>query len=252
LKNLGGDCIDVLQLHTWNEEWNREAGPLLSLVARLKKSGMIRSFGLSLKDKGAEDANELVRLGQVDSLQVFFNLFYQEPVWNLFPLLRKHPTAVIARVPLAFGALTGRFTAATRFKGDDHRKNLYSGAGLKTAMSKVEKLKFLETPGRTLAEAALKWTLAFPEVSVCIPGIRNVRQAEVNLKASEGVPLSPDELKKSAALYRKNFGLPVKKVSSHQTIHAVFMSGVEAVKAPQKKKAARRVKTSAKPKRKKK
>jgi aryl-alcohol dehydrogenase-like predicted oxidoreductase len=289
LKNLGLDCIDLLQLHTWNEQWNSQAETLLALVTRMKRSGMIRSFGLSLKDKGATDAGELVRQGQVDCLQIFFNLFYQEPVWNLFPLLRQHRTGVIARVPLVFGALTGRFTPQTRFKGDDHRKGLYAGRGLTTVLAKVEKLRFLETPERPLsrghkprlrfddlnrpwprkrtmggsdgsgeirpvplAEAALKWTLSFPEVSVCIPGIRNARQAEANLRAGEGSRLPKDAVKKAAVLYRNNFGLPVKKAASSRGVHAVFMSGVRIITGKLKKKALRRIKTAGKTKRKKK
>ena len=252
LKNLGVDCIDVLQLHTWNEEWNRQAEPLLNLVARLKRSGMIRSFGLSLKDKGPLDALELMRQDQVDCLQVFFNLLYQEPAERLFPAARQYHVGVIARVPLAFGALSGKFTPKKTFQGDDHRKNMYSGQGLKTVLAKVEKLRFLETRDRTLAEAALNWALAFPEVSVCIPGIRNVRQAESNLRALESGPLPRETVKKAARLYRNNFGLPVKKVASDKDVHAVFMSGVRITAGTRKAKAPRRAKPAGKAKRKKK
>src|ERR1700722_3100614 len=143
LKPLGVQTLDVLQLHTWLAEWNTQAGPLLETVARLKKEGKIRAFGLSLKDKEPDAANDLIRWRQIDTLQVFFNLLYQEPIEKLFPLARPYGVGVIARVPLAFGALSGRFNASTRFIGDDHRARLYVGDDLKTTLKKVRKLEFL-------------------------------------------------------------------------------------------------------------
>ncbi len=229
LGNLGLDCLDVLQLHTWLAEWNAQAEPLLGEIARLKREGKIRAFGISLGDKGPDEANDLVRWRQVDTLQVFFNLLYQDPIWKLFPLAGQYGTGIIARVPMAFGALSGKFTAQTRFAGDDHRRNLYEGENLKTTLEKVEKLNFLKKPSRPLAEAALKWTLAYPEVSTSIPGIRNLRQAELNCAAGDGPVLRPAEVKKVEKLYWNNFGLPVKKVTSLEGIHAVLLSGFKLV-----------------------
>jgi aryl-alcohol dehydrogenase-like predicted oxidoreductase len=246
LKNLGVETLDVLQLHTWLQEWNAQAGPLLSAVEKLKRDGKIRAFGLSLKDKEPDCANDLIRWRQIDTLQVFFNLLYQEPIEKLFPVARQYGVGIIARVPMAFGALSGRFRASTRFFGDDHRARLYAGEGLKTTMKKVEKLKFLASPTMPLAEAALKWTLAFPEVSTAIPGIRNPRQARLNAKGGEGAPLSLASAKKAQALYLKNFGLPVVKVSSLDPVPAVFISGVKlAAKGPVKRAVKRQAKKTA-------
>ena len=252
LRNLGVDCIDVLQMHTWLEEWNAQAEPLLSTVGRLKRDGKIRAFGISLRDKGPEEANDLIRWRQVDSLQIFFNLFYQDPLWKVFPLARQYGVGVIARVPLAFGALSGRFTSQTRFYGDDHRRNLYVGEGLQTALKKVEKLKFLAARSMPLAEAALKWTLAYPEVSTTIPGIRNPAQAKSNCASGNGSVLSRPEAQKCEKLYQSNFGLPRKTMVSDEKVHAVFMSGI-TVSAPRevgpksklKKSLARKTKTAA-------
>src|ERR1019366_158781 len=202
LQNLGVECLDVLQLHTWLQEWNQQSEPLLGTIARLKRDGKIRAFGISLRDKGSEEANDLIRWRQVDSLQIFFNLLYQDPLWKVFPLAKQYGVGVIARVPLAFGALSGKFTAKTRFIGDDHRRNLYAGEGLQTTLRKVEKLKFMETKSMSLADAALKWTLAYPEVSTSIPGIRNLRQAVLNCVAGDGETLSPASARKAEKLYQ--------------------------------------------------
>jgi aryl-alcohol dehydrogenase-like predicted oxidoreductase len=227
LRHLRVECIDVLQLHTWRREWNKQAEPVLATIAKLKKAGKVRAFGISLKDKGADDANDLIRLQQVDTLQIFFNLFYQEPIWKVFPLAEQYKVGVIARVPLAFGALSGRFNAGTKFTGDDHRKGKYVGEGLEATLKKVEKLNFLQTKEMPLAEAALKWTLAFPAVSTAIPGIRNLKQALLNCTAGDGATIASSDAAKAQELYKSNFGLPVKTVASDEDVEAVFISGVK-------------------------
>src|SRR5665213_137115 len=264
LENLGVDCVEIQQLHTWNKEWNSQADSLLSTMDRLKREGKIRAFGLSLRDKGADEANDLIRLRQVDCLQIFFNLLYQEPIRKLFPLAKQYGTGIIARVPMAFGALTGRFNAKTTFPPDDHRSRLYVGDDLKITLVKVEKLKFLASRHRPLAEAAIKWTLAYPEVSTAIPGIRNLRQAQINCAAGDGPGILPALAKKAEKLYHVNFGLPVKKVESDENVHAVLISGVKvsmtklkAVKSKKKTKVSKKKKetskkTKAQPKKKKK
>jgi aryl-alcohol dehydrogenase-like predicted oxidoreductase len=196
---------------------------------RLKREGKIRAFGLSLRDKGPEEANDLIRWRQVDSLQIFFNLLYQDPLWKVLPLAKEYGVGIIARVPLAYGALSGRFTAQTRFIGDDHRRNLYAGEALLTTLKKVEKLKFLSSKAVPLPEASLKWLLAHPEVSTCIPGIRNLKQAVVNCSAGDGKQVPAAAVLKAESLYKRNFGLPIKDVPSPDGVHAVFMSGVRIV-----------------------
>jgi aryl-alcohol dehydrogenase-like predicted oxidoreductase len=239
LRRLGVERIDILQLHTWASDWNVQSGELLSGVERLKRSGKIRAFGLSLRDKGPGEANDLIRRRQVDTLQIFFNLLYQEPLEAVFPLAKDYGVGVIARVPLAFGALSGKFNAHTRFEGDDHRQRLYAGEGLKVTLAKVQKLSYLaKAGGRTgpanLAEAALAWTLAAPAVSTTIPGIRNPRQARLNCRVGDLAPLPLAAARRAEALYRRNFGLPVRAVPSLEGIPAVLVSGFRTGKPARK------------------
>ena len=253
LRNLGVECIDVLQLHTWCRGWDTQAAEVLQTMARLKRDGKIRAFGISLRDKGPEEANDLIHWGMVDTLQIFFNLFYQDPLWKVFPLAQKYNVGVIARVPLAFGALSGKFNLKTRFIGDDHRGHLYEGEGLQTTIKKVEKLNFLASKTMPLAEAALKWTLAYPAVSTTIPGIRNLRQAVLNCRAGEGAALPLTLARKAEKLYKENFGLKARRVSSDEGIPAVFMSGIQVSSGVKVKKGkSKKVKTKApRPKKKK-
>lgn len=245
LSNLGTDRLDLLQLHTWRPEWGVQAGELLSAVERLKREGKIRAFGISLPDAEPLAAADLVRLRQVDALQVFFNLMYQEPAESLFPLAAQYGVGIVARVPLAFGALTGKFTPATRFEGDDHRAGLYAGENLRRVLARVKALSFLrqESPGG-LAEAALRFVLSYAEVSTVIPGIRNPAQARANAAAGELGPLPPKVLARCRELYRRNFGEPVRRVKDLGNVPAVFRSSValreDAVKAGRKRSVARR------------
>ncbi len=238
LRNLKTECIDVLQLHTWNREWNDQCSSVLKTIAELKQAGKIRAFGISLKDKEPNAANELIQWRQVDVLQVFFNLLYQEPISKLFPILKKYKIGMIARVPLAFGALSGRFNAQTIFLGDDHRKNLYRGSSLQETLLKVKKLQFLAASSKSMAETAIQWTLAYPEVSTTIPGIRNLRQAIDNCKAGELPPLKDSWVRKAEKLYNNNFGRPIQTIDSTAAIHAVFMSGFK-LRASKKHKSAK-------------
>jgi len=240
LENLGKPQVELLQLHTWSDEWNAQAGDLLSCIARLKREGKIRAFGISLRDKGPNEANDLIRHNHVDSIQFFFNLLYQEPLRELVPLAGKYGVGLIARVPMAFGALTGKFTQRTRFHKDDHRRNLYRGDALKEVLAKVDRIRKVIPPGMNLPEAAVKWTLAYPQVSVAIPGIRNPRQAEQNCAAGDGALWPEEALRSMEGLYRSNFGFPLRNVSDTAKVHAVLMSGVVRLK-PRKERRRRPV-----------
>ena len=102
-----------------------------------------------------------------------------------------------------------------------------------TTLKKVEKLKFLSGKDRTPSEAALLWTLAYDAVSTSIPGIRNLKQAQMNCIVGDRAPLAAALAKKAEGLYRKNFGLPIKPVVSDRDVPAVFISGAR-VKAEKK------------------
>jgi hypothetical protein len=119
----------------------------------------------------------------------------------------------------------------------------------------VKALSFLEKPGRTLGDAALKWTLAFPDVSVTIPGIRNPRQARLNLASGEGPILDSREVKRTRVLYASNFGFPRLKRMSVEEAPAVFVSDAKigkkqankpAPKASPRRKAKKKARTKTK------
>lgn len=183
--NLGVDQLDLLQLHTWTRAWNRNPTPF-KILRQLQQSGRIRSIGISTPEQDQNCVIDLIRGGWVDSVQVIYNLFDQEPAAELLDVAREHGVGVIVRVVFDEGALTGKFTPDTKFAADDFRAKYFAGDRLARAIAHADEIKQdLVGTGYTLAQAAIKWVLAHPAVSTVIPGIRNVAQAEANCGVSD-------------------------------------------------------------------
>lgn len=187
LKNLQIDCIDLIQLHSWRENWTFTPTPTpdtewYETLLELKKQGKIKFIGVSVHDNLEDEALSLIETGQVDTIQVVFNALAQTPKKNLFPKALKYNIGIIARVPLAYGALTGKFTKDTKFQSTDFRSNKYIGQGLDDILEKVEQFKKAvgtSEKGKLIA-SALHFALSHKAVSCTIPGMRNVKQAEQN------------------------------------------------------------------------
>jgi len=194
LKNLGLDCLDLQQLHTWRDEWLAE-GEWQEAVRRLKAQGKIRAFGLSVIDHRPDTALCVVASGVIDSVQVIFNIFDQLPRDELLPLCRAHGVGVIARVPFDEGSLTGALRPDTRFPSGDFRSRYFRGERLGGTCRRVVQLAFLVRDEiKSLAQASLKFCLSHAEVSTVIPGMRRPEHVDENCAASDGIPLRPEEL----------------------------------------------------------
>ena len=86
LKNLGLETIDVQQFHVWSDEWV-DQGEWLSAIQKLKDQGKIRFFGVSINDYQPENAIKLIESGVLDTVQVIYNIFEQNPEEKLLPCL---------------------------------------------------------------------------------------------------------------------------------------------------------------------
>ncbi len=192
--NLETERVDVLQLHTWTRAWNDDPMPLARLRS-LQADGKIGLIGVSTPEHDQNCVIDLMRDGWVDTVQVIYNLFEQEPAAQLLDVAGETGTAVIVRVVFDEGALTGRFTKETVFAEDDFRRGYFAGDRLERAVAHAEEIrKDLEGTGYTMAQAAIKFALAHPAVSVVIPGMRNAAQAEANCAVSDLPDLSEDLL----------------------------------------------------------
>ncbi len=209
LRASGLEAFDVLQLHVWSDDW-LERWDGLETVEQLKKEGLIRFFGVSINDHQPENGVELVRSGAVDSVQVIYNVFHQQPQEVLFPACVEHGVGVIVRVALDEGGLTGRITAQTEFPEGDWRHGYFGGDRRQQVEDRVVALTTdLGIDTGALAGHALRFVLDAEAVSTVIVGMRTVGNVERNVAVSDGRSLPP-EVREVLARHRweRNFYLP--------------------------------------------
>lgn len=191
--NLGVEKLDLLQLHTWTRAWNRNPTPF-KILRQLQREGRLGLIGISTPEQDQNCVIDLMRGGWVDSVQVIYNLFEQEPAAELLDVAKECGVGIIVRVVFDEGVLTGKFTTETKFASDDFRAKYFEGDRLARAIAHADDIKRdLAGTGYTLPQAAIKWVLAHPAVSVVIPGIRTVAQADANCGVSD-LPAMPQPL----------------------------------------------------------
>src|SRR5690606_10536915 len=157
----------------------------------------IRLIGVSTPEHDQNSVVDLIRDGWVDSVQVIFNLFEQEPVAEILPTALERGVGIIVRMAFDEGALTGKFARDTVFPPGDFRADYFRGERLGRMVDRVERIKAdLAGSGFTPAQAALKFSLSHPAVSTVIAGIRSPAQAEMNLAVSDLPDLPPALMEK--------------------------------------------------------
>jgi len=193
ITNLGFEP-DVQQLHVWSDSWAADDEWYEALLG-LKERGSIRAFGVSVNDHEPASALQVTGSGRIDSLQVIYNVFDQSPRAELFDAAKAHDVAVIARVPLDEGSLSGKYTRDTTFTKEDMRSRYFAGDRLGQTVQRVEKLRpILERNDQSMAQGALRFCLSHDAVSTVIAGSANPEHIRANADASELGPLSGDLL----------------------------------------------------------
>lgn len=204
LKRLGRDRIDLYQLHCVPLDVIRR-GDVFSTLDKLKQQGKIRAYGVSINTD--QEALAAMQYPGVQCVQIIFNVLRQKPAKTVFPIAKQKKVGILARVPLASGLLTGKFSHATAFSREDHRSNplpgeTFSGLEFAHGVRVVEKLKPLaKKEGLGLAQLALRWILEHEAVTAAIPGAKNVKQVEENASASQA-KLSKETMAAIEAIYR--------------------------------------------------
>jgi aryl-alcohol dehydrogenase-like predicted oxidoreductase len=209
LRNLETDALDLLQLHCPPSavyEMPEVFGVLDDLVA----AGKIRFYGVSVER--VDEALRAITYPNVQSVQIIFNMFRLKPAEQFFPAARERQVGILARVPLASGLLTGKFTRESRFDRHDHRNynrhgesfdqgETFSGVEYETGLQAVEELRSLVPNGATMSQLALHWILMFPDVTTAIPGAKTPEQAADNVRAAELPPLDIATMRRVEAIY---------------------------------------------------
>lgn len=194
LKNAGLESFDLMQFHTWEDHWlddDRAIGKMLDL----KRQGLFRAIGISMNRWEPWNGIRAVRSGMIDTVQVIYNIFDQNPKDELFPACREHNVGVIARVPFDEGSLTGTLTKETRWPEGDWRNTYFVPENLISTVERVEAIRPLVPAGMTMPEMALRFILGEPAVSTIIPGMRKRSHVTSNLSASDKGPLNPRLMK---------------------------------------------------------
>ena len=209
LKNLEVETLDLVQLHCPLTDLYYHPEVFASLD-RLVAEGNIRNYGVSVER--VEEALKAIEYPGVVSVQIIFNIFRRRPIESFFEIAKARNVAIIARVPLASGLLSGKFKADTKFEETDHRLfnrhgesfdvgETFSGVPYEVGLAAVEKIRPLVGGDTTMAKFALRWILMFNAVTVAIPGARTVAQARANAEAADLPVLSADTMATLAEIY---------------------------------------------------
>ena len=198
--NLGVETLDLVQLHC-------PPTPVYSTPAvydaldTLVQEKRIAAYGVSVER--VEEALAAIRRPGTASVQIILNALRMKPLESVLPAAREAGVGIIARVPLASGLLSGRYTAQTTFAADDHRNynrrgeafdvgETFAGVDFTTGLEAVSRLRPLVPQGVTMAQFALRWVVDQPGVTVVIPGARNPEQARANAGVADLPPLDPE------------------------------------------------------------
>lgn len=209
LANLDVECLDLVQLHCPpTEVYYRPE--VFEGLEEIRRAGKIRHYGVSVEK--VEEALKAIEYPGVVSVQIIFNMFRQRPAGLFFSEARRRNIAVIARVPLASGLLSGKITASTQFAAEDHRNfnrhgeafdvgETFAGVPLETGLQAVEEVRKLVPADITMAAFALRWILMHQAVTVVIPGARNAEQARANAAVSALPALSAEVMAAAKSVY---------------------------------------------------
>lgn len=210
LKRLGVDALDLVQLHCIPTNV-LQRGEVFDNLRTLQSEGLIKRFGVSVETM--EEAVICLDQPQLVSLQIIFNIFRQKPIGDLFEKAQSKQVAIIARVPLASGLLSGKMSADTSFDEKDHRNfnrdgqafnvgETFAGLPFSKGVELADELKPLVPGGMTMAQMSLRWILDHDAVSTVIPGASSPAQVLANVAASDLPRLSPDLHAKLTKFYK--------------------------------------------------
>jgi aryl-alcohol dehydrogenase-like predicted oxidoreductase len=200
LEHAGLEQFDLIQFHVWEDGW-LDDDRWIGKIDALRGQGLFEAVGISINRWEPWNGVKAVRSGLIDSVQVIYNIFDQNPEDELFPACAEMNVAVIARVPFDEGTLTGTLTRESEWPEGDWRNIYFAPENLIPSVERAEKLKTIVPAGMTLPEMALRFILSNPNVSTIIPGMRKSTHVESNISASDSGPL-PDRLIKELGPHR--------------------------------------------------
>ena len=209
-ERLQMDSLDLIQLHCWPME-HLKLPEVWDTLRELQSEGNITRFGASVES--IEEARFCMAQEGCVALQIIFNIFRQHPRDEIFAEAKEKNIALIVRVPLASGLLTGKFSSATTFAESDHRSYNKDGAAFHVGetfgglpfvkgLELVDRLRKFLPDEPSMGELALRWILDHDAVTTVIPGATSPAQIRANAAISSLPPLSADIHQCLADFYR--------------------------------------------------
>lgn len=211
LQNLGVSSLDLYQIHCPSTDVLEDLS-VFKVLEQLKQEGLIRYYGVSVET----DTQGKFVLDNTDasSLQVIVNLLRQKPVSEMIAQANKQDVGILARVPLASGLLSGKYTKDTVFPENDHRNfnkdgkafyvgETFGGLPFEKAIELVDQVRWIADGRNNLAQASIKWLLQQEGISTVIPGFKNPEQVTSNIAATSVKDFSSAELEKLSDFYWK-------------------------------------------------
>ena len=205
---LETDALDLVQLHCPPTDlyYHQE---VFAALDEIVASGRLKAYGVSVER--IEEALKAIEFPNVASVQIIFNILRQRPIDLFFEQARNKNVAVIARVPLASGLLSGKFKPDSQFDKADHRNfnrngeafdvgETFSGMPYDKGLEVIERIRPL-VGTVSMAQFALRWILMFDAVTVVIPGARTAEQARSNSQAAALPALSPEVMAQLKKIY---------------------------------------------------
>ena len=207
-RNLEVDTLDLVQLHCPPDPVFHDDA-VFDALDTLVSDGAVAAYGVSVET--CDQALAAIARPGVATVQIILNAFRLKPLDEVLPAAREAGVGIIARVPLASGLLSGRYSADTTFAEDDHRTynrhgeafdvgETFSGVDFEVGVRAAREFAALLPAGVTPTHAALAWVVAQDGVSTVIPGARSPEQARANAAAAD-VTLDDDVLRGVRNIY---------------------------------------------------
>ena len=180
LKRLNRDVIDYYQLHTARIE-HLQQQECINTMQQLQQQGKVKYWGLSLNTfDPLPEASYMMQRDLGNGFQLVLNILNQAAL-PLIKLAAEKGYGVIARMPLQFGLLTGKFDDKIAFSATDHRLTRLTREVINTSNAALRPVwELCKKYNCNKTQLALSYILGYREVSVVIPGIRTAAQAESN------------------------------------------------------------------------
>lgn len=207
-KRLGVDALDMVLLHCPPTDVYYQP-QVFKFLDKFKEKGLIKRYGVSVER--IEEGLKAMNYPGVEAIEIIFNMFRLRPAELFFEQAKKRDIAVIVRVPLASGLLTGKFNKNTKFGPNDHRTfnregeafdkgETFSGVDYKLGLKAVEELKKVFKTDN-LAPYALRYILMYDAVSTVIPGASKESHIKNNVLAAELPELSSKQMAEVKRIY---------------------------------------------------